>query len=105
MSQDITSNINKNEEKKVMTITAEDGSIDQVEIIVAFEFTDLNKEYVVYTKNEVDANDNVTLYISSVVGVENGEAILGGIDTDEEWDRIKNVLRELAKDEPEVAEE
>lgn len=105
MNQDIMPNINKNEEKKVMTITAEDGSIDQVEIIVAFEFTDLNKEYVVYTKNEVDANDNVTLYISSVVGVENGEAILGGIDTDEEWDRIKNVLRELAKDEPEVAEE
>lgn len=105
MNQDIMPNLNQNEEKKVMTITAEDGSIDQVEIIVAFEFTDLKKEYVVYTKNEVDANDNVTLYISSVISVENGEAVLGGIDTDEEWDRIKNVLRELAKDEPEVSEE
>ncbi len=99
MNQDMLSNINKGEEKKIMTITAEDGSIDQVEVIVAFEFTDLKKEYVVYTKNEVDANDNVTIYISSVVSVENGEAILGGIDTDEEWDRIKNVLRELAKPE------
>ena len=104
MNQDMLSNINTGEEKKLMTITAEDGSIDQVEIIVAFEFTDLKKEYVVYTKNEVDANDNVTIYISSVVSVENGEAILGGIDTDEEWDRIKNVLRELAKPEEETAE-
>lgn len=105
MNQDIMPKLDQNEEKRVMTITSEDGSIDQVEIIVAFEFTDLKKEYVVYTKNEVDANDNVTLYISTVIGVENGEAVLGGIDTDEEWARIKDVLRELAKTEPEVSEE
>lgn len=102
MNQDMMQNVNRVEDKKIMTITAEDGSIDQVEIIVAFEFTDLKKEYVVYTKNEVDANDNVTIYISSVLGVENGEAILGGIDTDEEWERIKNVLRELAKEESQI---
>lgn len=105
MNQDMMQNLNQNNDKKIMTITAEDGSIDQVEIIVAFEFTDLKKEYVVYTKNEVDANDNVTIYISSVISSENGEVVLGGVDTDEEWDRIKNVLRELAKeDTPETAQ-
>lgn len=105
MNQDMMQNLNQNDDKKIMTITAEDGSIDQVEIIVAFEFTDLKKEYVVYTKNEVDANDNVTIYISSVISSENGEVVLGGVDTDEEWDRIKNVLRELAKeDTPETAQ-
>lgn len=102
MDQNNINNLNENVEEKVerdkMTITNEDGTTEEVEIIVAFEFTDLGKEYVVYTKNEVDANDNVTIYISTVEGVENGEAILGGIETDEEWTRIKEVLRELAKE-------
>lgn len=102
MDQNTINNLNVGGEQKVekdkMTITNEDGTVEEVEIIVAFEFTDLGKEYVVYTKNEVDANDNVTVYISTVVSVENGEAVLGGIDTDEEWSRIKDVLRELAKE-------
>ena len=46
--------------------------------------------------------DRALDYADNVIEIENGEAILGGIDTDEEWDRIKNVLRELAK--PEEAE-
>lgn len=99
MNQEEIKNTDNLQDKKIMSITNEDGSVEDVEIIVAFEFTDLNKEYVVYTKNEVDANDNVTIYISSVLGVENGEALLGGVDTDEEWSRIKDVLRELAKEE------
>ena len=99
MNQEEMKNTGELQDKKIMSITNEDGSVEDVEIIVAFEFTDLNKEYVVYTKNEVDANDNVTIYISSVLGVENGEALLGGVDTDEEWNRIKDVLRELAKEE------
>lgn len=98
-------NIDDIKDKKIITITSEDGSIDQVELIVAFEFTDLKKEYVVYTKNEIDDNDNVTIYISSVLGDENGETILGGIDTDEEWERIKEVLRELAKDDGQIPAE
>ena len=43
-------------EKKVMSIVANDGSIEDVEVILAFEFKDTNKEYVVYTKNEKDEN-------------------------------------------------
>ena len=109
MDQNTINNLNNNvdekKERDTMTITNEDGTVEEVEIIVAFEFTDLKKEYVVYTKNEVDANDNVTVYISTVESVENGEAILGGIETDEEWARIKDVLRELAKEDTEKATE
>ena len=39
-------------EKKMMSIVAEDGSIEAVEVILAFEFKDTKKEYVIYTKNE-----------------------------------------------------
>ena len=37
-------------EKKLMSIILEDGSVDQVEILVSFEFNDNKKVYVVYTK-------------------------------------------------------
>ena len=50
---------NQEVEKKMMSIVAEDGSIEEVEVILAFEFKDTKKEYVVYTKNEKDENENV----------------------------------------------
>ena len=84
-------------EKKIMKITNSDGTVEEVELLLAFEFNDTKKEYVIYTKNETDENENVTIYASSVH--RNGEeTTLGGIETDEDWSRIKDVLRELAKD-------
>lgn len=84
-------------EKKVMTIVANDGSIEEVEVIFAFEFKDNKKEYVVYTKNEEDDNGNITVYVSNV-NRETGEPRLFGVEDENEWNRIKDVLRELAKD-------
>ena len=66
--------VDKQNEKKVMSIVSNDGAIEDVEVILAFEFKDNNKEYVVYTKNEKDENEN-------------------------EWNKIKDVLRELSKTE------
>ena len=83
-------------EKKLMSIILEDGSVDQVEILVSFEFNDNKKEYVVYTKNETDEIGNITIYVSSVIR-DGDTPKLGGVDSDEEWSRIKNVLRELSK--------
>ena len=50
---------NQEIEKKMMSIVAEDGSIEEVEVILAFEFKDTKKEYVIYTKNEKDENENI----------------------------------------------
>ncbi|MDD6223849.1 MAG: DUF1292 domain-containing protein [bacterium] len=82
--------------KKSLSIILEDGSIDNVELLFAFEFNDTKREYAVYTRNETDDNGNITIYVSSVI--REGENVkLGGISTDEEWTRIKDVLRELSK--------
>lgn len=86
------------EEKKVMSIVNEDGSVEEVEVIIAFEFKDTKKEYVVYTKNEKDENDNVTVYVSNV-DYSAGDPRLMGVDGEEEWNRIKDVLRKLSKTE------
>lgn len=84
--------------KELITIISEEGKEEQVEVVVAFKFKDTNQEYIVYTKNEKDSNGNVTVYVSRIVE-ENGISKLDGIDDDDEWTRIKTVLRELAKDE------
>ena len=86
----------ENTEKVMMSIIQEDGSIDEVEVVTAFEFKDTKKEYVVYTKNEKDENGNVTVYVSRVD--RSGDTPrLYGIDDEDEWNRVKDVLRKLSK--------
>lgn len=86
------------EDKKIMSIVLEDGSIDEVEVLLTFEFTDTKKEYIVYTKNETDDAGNVTIYVASLIREEGQDPKLGSVETDEEWARIKNVLKELSKE-------
>jgi len=86
------------EEKKMMTLTLENGNKEEVERLLSFKFNDNNKEYVIYTKNETDENGNVTIYVSGVTRV--GEDItLNTVSDDNEWSRIKDLLRELSKNE------
>ncbi len=85
-------------DKQIMSIVNENGETEEVEVVLAFEFKDNKKEYVVYTKNEKDENGNVTVYVSNVERSD-GEARLMGVESEEEWSRIKDVLRELSKPE------
>ena len=90
--------MNDNTKRVTMSIIGEDGSIDEVEVVIAFEFKDTKNEYVVYTKNEKDENGNVTVYVSRVD--RSGETPrLYGIEEEEEWNRVKDVLRRLSKKE------
>lgn len=84
-------------EPKKMSIIGEDGSVEQVEVVIAFEFKDTKKEYVVYTKNEKDLEGNTTVYVSNVDRTTENPKLLG-VENEKEWDRIKEVLRELAAD-------
>ncbi len=85
------------DDAKMMSIVLEDGSIDEVEFLISFKFTDNNKEYMIYTKNETDENGNVTIYVASIDREQGEEPKLGGVESEEEWTRIKGVLKELSK--------
>ena len=88
--------MNSTYSKNLMVITLPDGKSEEVEVLLAFKFNDNNMEYVIYTKNEKDENGNVTIYISNVT--RNGDTVtLATVTDDNEWTRIKNVLRELSK--------
>ena len=86
------------EEKRMLTITKTDGTKEKVEEVISFEFNDTKKRYVVYTKNEKDENGNVTIYVTRVVSDETGNKFLG-VESDDEWNRIKAALRALIKKE------
>ena len=87
--------------KTMLSILKEDGTKEDVELIISFTFDDDNKDYIVFTRNEKDDNDNTTLYVSSLD--RSGEIPqMHGISSDEEWSKIKEVLRELAKEKEEV---
>lgn len=101
MIGDENMNINdvRTENKKLSIIKA-DGTTEEVEQLVCFLFNDTKKEYVVYTKNEKDENGNITIYVSSVD--RSGDLPkMGAIESDEEWSKIKDVLRELSKNDQE----
>lgn len=86
------------EEKEMITLVNENGTKEEVELLLSFKFNDNNKEYVIYTKNEKDDNGNVTIYVSSVTKVGN-ESTLNTVSDESEWSRIKDLLRELSKNE------
>ena len=85
------------EDKKIITINKADGTNEEVQEVVSFRFEDTGKHYLVYTKNETDTNGNVTVYITEVVTDNMGTRFLG-VANDEEWTKIKDVLRTLAKE-------
>lgn len=86
------------EDKKILTINKADGSTEEVEEVISFEFNDTKKRYLVYTKNEVDQNGNITIYVTEVIQDSMGTRFLG-VENDDEWSKIKDVLRQLAKKE------
>ncbi len=88
--------LNKIGDQDHIKLINNDGTEEEIELLVSFEFSDTKKEYVVYTKNEKDENGNITIYSSTVIR-DNGELTFGKIETEEEWNRIKNILRELSK--------
>jgi len=77
---------------KYLEIVQADKSIDVVEVLIAFELIDIKREYLVYTKNEVDGGGNVTLYCSSMVRQNGTITSIGDIEIQDEIRRIQNVV-------------
>ena len=84
--------------KKEMAVIDGNGSLVDVEIISSFNIEELNKNYVVYTFNDTDDNGLIKIYVSRFF--ENkGVYSFDFIDSDEEWNKIKNILKTMARSE------
>ena len=77
-----------------INVKKETGEVVQADLITSFEITDFGRKYAIFTYNELDPNGLVKLYVSQIIE-ENGNYNLKKIETDDEWNRIKTIMREI----------
>lgn len=82
--------------KDIIKIKGLDGTEREGELLAYFDLTSTGKDYMIYTFNEKDEQELVKIYASEVK-VENGIYQFLGIQTDEEWISIKEVIKDLAR--------
>ena len=87
-----------NENKTNIIVLDETGNEKEAEILSAFSIKKYNKNYILYTLNEVDENDMIKIYASELIEKDNMYS-LGVIESDEEWAAVKEVMKEMAKSE------
>lgn len=74
-----------------ITVIDRSGQSMQVELLTYFKNKKNNKNYIIYTKNEVVQDGLVKLYIA-----EEDNGILGDISM-EEWNDLKLIMRDIIK--------
>ena len=85
-------------DKRTMIVLDESGNEKEAEVLSAFSVKKYNKNYILYTLNEVDENSMVKIYASELIEKDNMYS-LGAIESDEEWTAVKEVMKEVAKSE------
>lgn len=86
------------DKKRTMIVLDESGNEKEAEVLSAFSIKKYNKNYILYTLNEVDENSMVKIYASELIEKDNMYS-LGAIESDEEWTAVKEVMKEVAKSE------
>lgn len=79
--------------KTTLEIVNSDGQKQTVEVILAFVSEKTNKQYIVYTQNEKNAQDMVILYASAMI--ESDDKIVFEDISDDEWKIVKDKMRDL----------
>jgi len=87
-----------NDNKRTMVVLDESGNEKEAEVLSAFTVKKYNKNYILYTLNEVDENEMIKIYASELIEKDNMYS-LGAIESDEEWAAVKEVMKEVAKSE------
>lgn len=89
-------NINENLERELITLINPEGEEVEAEVLIFFKIESTQKDYLVYTYNEKDKNNMITVYASAFVE-EDGKFCLKPIESDEEWEKTKEVMRQTIK--------
>lgn len=82
--------------EKIM-IETEDGEKREAEALLYFTLDEFDKEYILYTFNEEDDNGLITMH-AATVSRQDGEIIFDNVETDEEWKKIKEVMKYAIKE-------
>ena len=78
-----------------ITIKNLDGTLEEVDLIKAFGIADINKNFVILSKNETSADGLSKVYVSEVVKSAPGVYDLIGISDDALWDKVKQAMKDI----------
>lgn len=84
------------EETKIKLIQP-DGQVVEAEVLAFFKLEDNGKDYILYTFNELDEQNMIKINASSVTKDETSMT-LETIDDEEEWKKVKDVMRQIIRD-------
>ena len=87
-----------NEEKQMFKYLNSNGVEEEAELLMYLTLKEFNKDYIIFTKNEEDADGLVTLYSSELVSNADDSITLKDIDTPEEWTAIKQAMKSQIKE-------
>ena len=80
-------------DRKHIYETLDDGTEKSYDVILTFHNDENNKDYIVYTDNTYDEYDKLKIYASIYNSYDN--TFIGHPNTDEEWNVINNLLKEV----------
>lgn len=81
---------------KLITLIDGKNNMVEVELICAFEISEFDSKYIIYTKNERDREGNAIIYAGKIT-IKDGKQHLNVIENQDEWNHIKEIMREMAK--------
>jgi uncharacterized protein YrzB (UPF0473 family) len=84
------------QEKDIITVIDQNGQEREAEVIADFKLSKTGKQYIIYTFNEKDENDMITLH-AGVIVEKDGMYSFEDIPTDEEWTTIKDIMKRMAQ--------
>ena len=84
-------------QKEDFVVIDESGTKKDAQRISLFKLKDSDKNYIVYSFNEVDDNDMMKLYVA-ILNEKDGVYQLENITDNDEWTKVKDAMRKIAKD-------
>lgn len=81
-----------------ITVTTESGKQIETEVIDVIEIPEFNKQYIFYTFGEKVESGEQKMYVS-ILNEEDNKVVLKGIEDDEEWNVVKEILDSMYREE------
>ena len=81
-------------DNKIVVIN-EKGKKVEYEVLFTFESDETERNYIVYTDNKKDKNDNIKVYASIYEEDKNGKIEMLPIESEKEWKVIETILESI----------
>lgn len=82
---------------KKITVKRMDGTMEEMKVLNSFRIIDIDKPFVILSKDEVDADGLSKIYVSEVIEETPGVFKLVGIADDSMWEKVKQAMKEIVE--------